>query len=79
MGLVARALEEAGVPTVEIATMRGPTSLVMPPRVLYTPHERGKNLGSPGQADLQRAITLAALGLLMTAREPFTTMDWAPS
>ncbi len=58
--------------------MRGPTSLVMPPRVLFTPHERGKNLGSPGQADQQRAITHAALDLLVTAREPFTTVDWEP-
>lgn len=63
----------------EIATNRGPTSLVMPPRVLFTPHERGKNLGSPGQADLQRAITRAALELLVTATEPFTTLDWSPA
>jgi len=76
--LVARALEQAGIPTVEIATNRGPTSLVMPPRVLFTPHERGKNLGTPGAADLQRAIVRAALSLLETAREPFTTVDWLP-
>ncbi len=59
--------------------MRGPTGLVMPPRVLFTPHGRGMNLGSPGQADLQRTITRAALELLATARAPFTTVDWAPS
>jgi D-proline reductase (dithiol) PrdB len=76
--LVARALEQAGVPTVEIATNRGPTSLVMPPRVLFTPHERGKNLGTPAASDLQRAIVRAALHLLETAREPFTTVDWQP-
>ncbi len=62
----------------EIATNRGPTSLVMPPRVLFTPHERGKNLGTPGAADLQRTILRAALHLLEMAREPFTTVDWAP-
>ena len=62
----------------EIATNRGPTSLVMPPRVLFTPHERGKNLGTPGAADLQRAILRAALDLLETAGEPFTTIDWTP-
>ena len=72
------ALESTGVPTVEIATNRGPTSIVMPPRVLFTPHERGKNLGTPGAADLQRAIVLAALQLLEAAREPFTTVDWRP-
>jgi hypothetical protein len=63
---------------VEIATNRGPTSLVLPPRVLFTPHERGKNLGTPGAADIQRAILLAALHLLETAAEPFTAVDWTP-
>lgn len=78
MGLVARALEDAGIPTVEIATNRGPTGLVMPPRVLFTPHERGKNLGSPGDKELQREIVCAALDLLETAQEPYTTRDWQP-
>jgi hypothetical protein len=64
---------------VEIATNRGPTGLVMPPRVLFTPHERGKNLGTPGAAELQRTILRAALQLFETAREPFTTVDWQPA
>jgi hypothetical protein len=50
----------------------------MPSRVLFTPHERGKNLGTPGDAGLQRRIVRDALTLLATAREPFTTVDWAP-
>jgi hypothetical protein len=50
----------------------------MPPRVLFTPHERGKNLGTPGAPDLQREILRAALHLLEMAREPFTTVDWKP-
>jgi len=51
----------------------------MPARVLFTPHERGKNLGTPGAADLQREILRAALGLLETAAEPFSTVDWEPA
>lgn len=50
----------------------------MPPRVLFTPHERGKNLGTPGAATLQRTILHAALRLLETAQDPFTTVDWLP-
>jgi hypothetical protein len=50
----------------------------MPPRALFTPHERGKNLGTPGDAELQRQIVRDALTLLETAREPFTTVDWTP-
>jgi len=72
-------MEAANIPAVEIATNRGPMSLVMPPRVLFTPHERGKNLGTPGAADLQRSILRAALELLESAREPFTTLDWTPN
>jgi hypothetical protein len=52
---------------------------VKPPRVLFTPHERGKNLGTPGAADLQRTILRAALELLVTAAQPFTTVDWVPA
>jgi len=50
----------------------------MPPRVLFTPHERGKNLGTPHAADLQREILRAALGMLEMATEPFTRVDFAP-
>jgi len=50
----------------------------MPPRVLFTPHERGKNLGTPGDATLQRTILRAALRLLETAQHPSTTVDWTP-
>lgn len=60
----------------EIATNRGPTGVMKPARVLFTPHERGRNLGTPGEVALQRAIVLAALRLLETATEPFTTVDW---
>jgi hypothetical protein len=51
----------------------------MPPRVLFTPHERGKNLGTPHAADLQRQILRAALGMLETAIEPFTTVAFVPA
>ena len=54
------------------------TGLVMPPRVLFTPHDRGKNLGTAGATDMQRTIVRAALRLLETAYEPFTTQDWEP-
>ena len=50
----------------------------MPPRVLFTPHERGQNLGTAGATDMQRTIVRAALRLLETAYEPFTTQDWEP-
>ena len=59
-----------------IATMRGPTSLVKPPRVLFTSHARGQNLGEPNQPAVQREIIAAALLLLYSATEPFTQANW---
>ena len=59
-----------------IGTMRGPTSLVKPPRILFTPHARGQNLGESNQPAVQREIVSAALALLYTATEPFTQAAW---
>jgi len=62
-----------------IGTMRGPISIVKPPRILFTSHERGKNLGEPHQPGAQRDIVRAALRLLETATEPFTQATWPPT
>lgn len=69
VGHVARAIEEAGTPTVivmvepfwpRVASMRLP-------RVLLTRHVMGRPLGAPGDAERQRAVLRAALDLLARA------------
>lgn len=67
MGLVSRAIEEAGVPTVSLANMRGPVERVKPPRTLLTRFPRGQSAGPSGHPDTQRAVVREALDLLVTA------------
>jgi hypothetical protein len=59
-----------------IGTMCGPTSLVRPPRIVFTWHARGQNLGEPNEPVTQRQILIAALALFYAATEPFTQATW---
>ncbi len=78
MGLVARAIEEAGVPTVSLSNLKGATQRVKPPRVLLTRLPRGQTVGAAGDAATQRAVVHAALELLETAREGGELHEFAP-
>ncbi len=63
MGLVARVLEERGVPTVLVSTGRDLTQLVRPPRSLFVNAPMGNPFGRPGEVERQREILLDALRL----------------
>ena len=78
MGLVARAIEEAGVPTVSLSNLRGATRRVKPPRALLTRFPRGQTVGPAGDAATQRAVVCAALELLMPAREAGELREFTP-
>lgn len=77
MGLIARALEAAGIPTVTLAVSRGQIAGTRPPRVLLTPFARGQTVGPPGDVATQRAVLRQALELLSTA-SPGTVAELAP-
>ena len=72
MGLVARAIEAAGVPTVIAMMYKQVADTVRPPRVALVRFPFGQPLGEPGNADQQRVIVEDALRLLATATEPGT-------
>jgi hypothetical protein len=67
VGLVCRLLEARGIATAYVATGRDLAQLVMPPRVLFVNHPMGNIFGGPHEADMQRHILRAALGLIETA------------
>jgi hypothetical protein len=74
VGLVARALESAGIATVSVFTqafahVAGRLRL---PRVLVTPHLMGRTMGPVGDRERQRQVTMAALRLLVEAPSPET-------
>jgi D-proline reductase (dithiol) PrdB len=64
VGLVARALELAGVATTLTSWNGGVTRLTMPPRATFTRLARGATLGRPGDIAQQRRILEATLALL---------------
>ena len=70
MGLVARAVENAGIPSVTLNMIWPYQKLVGMPRVAAIEHPFGRPYGDAGDADTQRAVLRAALELAASASEP---------
>ena len=70
MGLIARAVEAAGIPTVAISLARDLTAAVGTPRALFVKWPLGRPLGEAGSAVQQRTAVFHALRLLVTATAP---------
>lgn len=68
-GLVARVVEESGIPTVTVSTGRDLSKNVLPPRTVFVNFPMGNAFGRPGDTAQQRRILLDALELAATARE----------
>jgi len=69
VGLIQRAIEEAGISTTSITLLRKPAEMVKPPRTLFVPYPFGYPLGEPNNPQLQHQIISAAIELL-TSKEP---------
>jgi D-proline reductase (dithiol) PrdB len=80
VGLIAREIEAAGVPTIAMTSAWDITAAVVPPRSVYVHHPLGHTTGRPGDPEGQRAIVGAALRMGCGARRgeivrlPF---DWS--
>ena len=61
MGLVARHLEAAGIPTLCMSSALDITRSVNPPRTAFLDFPLGHTTGKPNQPELQRRILLEAL------------------
>ena len=70
MGLIARAVEAAGIPTVAISLTRDLTAAVGVPRALFVKCQLGRPLGEAGNTAQQRTVIFHALRLLVTATTP---------
>lgn len=77
VGLVARALEAAGIPTVSVFTraFAHVARRLRVPRVLVTPHLVGRTIGPVGGRARQREVVEAALRLLVGAAGPESRAD----
>jgi hypothetical protein len=68
VGLIQRAIEAAGIPTVSISIVREITERVKPPRALFLRWPFGHPLGEPFNVQQQLTILNAAFQFLYTAR-----------
>lgn len=75
MGLVARVIEAAGIPTMLVSTGRDLTEQVRPPRSLFVNFPMGNPFGAPGDTAQQRRILHRALALTWELTEPGQIVD----
>jgi D-proline reductase (dithiol) PrdB len=77
VGLIARAIEEAGIPTVCVVMNRDIAENVGIPRALHVRFPYGAPLGPAGRVETQQAVIREALALLDTATEPAVIVESA--
>lgn len=70
MGLVARHLEAAGIPTVILGSALDIVEHCGVPRFVFTDFPLGNPCGRPEDAEMQRSIVGAGIDLLQSARAP---------
>jgi len=75
VGLIQRAVEARGIPTIGITLQKEVTRRVKPPRALYLRYPFGHPLGEPFAVAQQRTILLDALTALATITEPGTILE----
>lgn len=68
MGLIQRAIEAAGIPTVSLSILRDVTAKVRPPRALFLRWPFGHPLGEPGNLAQQFTVLYEAFQFLYTAK-----------
>ena len=81
VGHVARAFEEAGIPSVIIMStvFKDRTTAMNPARILLTPHPMGRPLSAPFDAEKQRDVLKAALNILESATQGGTVVNYEPA
>jgi D-proline reductase (dithiol) PrdB len=75
VGLLQRAIEAGGIPTIGITLQKAVTEAVKPPRTLSLRYPFGHPLGEALHVRQQRTILLEALRALETIREPGTILE----
>lgn len=75
MGLVQRAIEAEGIPTISISLDRTITEKVRPPRVLLVGFPLGHPMGNPFDTKIQREILMDGLKYLKGIEKPCTIVD----
>ncbi|MGH7531126.1 MAG: hypothetical protein ACREMN_12140 [Gemmatimonadales bacterium] len=69
MGLIAREIERAGIPTVTISVVRDASLRYPAPRNVFVAFRLGQVFGEPGAERQQRTVLLDTLAAFRQARE----------
>ena len=75
MGLIARVVEESGIPTICASSARDITELVKPPRSVFVNFPLGHQTGKPFDRDLQIRIIEDSFEALKSIAEPGAIVD----
>jgi D-proline reductase (dithiol) PrdB len=75
VGLIARAIEEAGIPTVSMSSALDLTTLVKPPRTYFVNYPLGHTTGKPFDRQNQLEIIRTALSGAKNIGEPGTIIE----
>jgi hypothetical protein len=75
VGLIAREIEAAGIPTLSLTSAWSITAAVRPPRAAFVDHPLGRTSGRAGDPEGQRTILASALATFETLDEPGTIVD----
>ena len=75
IGLIARALEEAGIPTMSLTSAWSITAAVNPPRAAFVDYPLGHTTGQPHDRAGQRALLQTAMAAMADSTEAGTIID----
>ena len=75
MGLIARAVEESGIPTTSLSSAYDLTALVKPPRSFFVNYPLGHTAGKPFDRENQTEILKGALGRAKEITAPGTIVE----
>ena len=75
MGLIAREIERAGIPTVTLSVVRDASVRAPAPRNIFVPFRLGQIFGEPGAPVQQRAILMDALAAFARLGTPGAILD----
>lgn len=75
VGLIARAVEAAGISTVSLSSARSITAAVNPPRAVFLDYPLGQTAGRQGSKDEQDKVLGAALAALQSMTDAGAIRD----
>jgi hypothetical protein len=75
VGLIQRAIEAEGIPTISISLNRAISEKVKPPRAVLVDFPLGHPMGNPFNKELQRQILTEGLKHLIKITKPGTIAD----